>query len=81
MQKNSRSVSSVIKENLGSTSERVCLLEDGTRSKNLRISGIAGTRGENFEQTRRKARKLMTAKMIINSVNVTDAHRVAKHKM
>ena len=44
--KNSRSVSSAIKGNMGSASERVRLLEDGTRSKNVRLSVIVGAPAE-----------------------------------
>ena len=56
--------------------ERVRILEDFSRSKNLRITGLPQLTRETSEQTRHTVQKLINEKLQLDNVLVKDAYRV-----
>ena len=56
--------------------ERVRVLEDFSRSKNLRITGLPQLTRETSEQTRHTVQKLINEKLQLDDVLVKDAYRV-----
>ena len=59
-------------------SERLRIIEDGKRKKNLRITGLVEDVNENREQTQEKVRKLLSDKLQTNNVNICDVYRIGK---
>ena len=56
--------------------ERIRLLEDQSRRKNLTKSGIAELQNETSEQTRKKVDDLIKDKLNIPNMQVVSAYRV-----
>ena len=59
--------------------DRIRVLEDSARSKNIRITGLMEMTNENSEQTQHKVQKLISEKLQLNNVNISSAFRVGKH--
>ena len=58
--------------------ERIRILGDGSRRKNIRITGLAELSHENSEQTQHKVQKLISENLQLKNVNITSAFRVGK---
>ena len=58
--------------------ERIRILEDGSRRKNIRITGLAELSHENSEQTQHKVQKLISENLQLKNVIITNAFRVGK---
>ena len=60
---------------------RIRLLEDQGKKKNLRITGLPELSSENSEQTQEKVQKLITEKLNLNTVHVKSASRAGANSM
>ena len=60
---------------------RIRLLEDQGKKKNLRITGLPELSSENSEQTQEKVQKLITEKLNLNNVHVKSAYRAGANSM
>ena len=58
---------------------RIRILEDGSRHKNIRITDLAELSHENSEQTQHKVDKLISENLQFKSVNISSTFRVGKH--
>ena len=63
---------------LQSVSERIRIMEDQARSKNLRITGVPEDSNENQEQSQHKAKRIIVEKLGHQDVKITEAYRVGK---
>ena len=63
-------------ENASTVEDRVRSLEDFSRAKNLRISGLPELNGETSEQSRFSVQKLINEKLQVEGVEVKDAYRI-----
>ena len=63
-------------ENASAVEDRVRSLEDFSRAKNLRISGLPELNGETSEQSRFSVQKLINEKLQVEGVEVKDAYRI-----
>ena len=77
--KSSENNSTLVMNKLSDASERVRVLEDTSRNKNIRITGICEFNNENAEQTQVKVCKLISENLRLENITVTDAYRVGKH--
>ena len=69
--------------NVGSVdlTNRIRLLEDQGKKKNLRITGLPELSSENSEQTQEKVQKLISEKLNLNNVHVKSAYRAGANSM
>ena len=59
-------------------SERVRVLEDSARSKNIRITGLEELKDENSEQTQHKVNKLIKEKLKLKDIHALKSFRAGK---
>ena len=63
---------------LQSVSERIRIMEDQARSKNLRITGVHEDSNKNQKQSQHKAERIIVEKLGQQDVKITEAYRVGK---
>ena len=59
-------------------SERLRIFEDNSRNKNIRMTGVPEVGIENSEQSIARVQKLLSEKLRVENVQVSDAYRIGK---
>ena len=72
--RNNSSLSNTVVE----LSERLRIFEDNSRNKNIRITGVPEVGIENSEQSIARVQKLLSEKLRVENVQVSDAYRIGK---